>query len=260
MADIRKFRQEINDQLDKMEKNSKDEIEDKVKDIEDKIEDNLKKLKDNMARVTSANDKLASPNTSQAEVFVHVKVGEDAANVANICIEDNKRKSTGDDIEFKPEKTVLTLLVQYESLGTHPKTPGTLFQIKGKQSSFVTDTSHEEANDFISTCCLKDGTVILADYNNKKLKRFHSNNYTVTDYPLPVAPWQVCSINTTQVAVTLPSQKEVHIISVEGQMSTTNKINTDFECYGLAYINDNLYVSRTHVHIITLSGTKLKTF
>ncbi|XP_060561317.1 uncharacterized protein LOC132721085 [Ruditapes philippinarum] len=205
LAHIRKFRQEINGQLDKMEKNSIDEIEDKVKHLEDKIEDNLKKLKDNMARVTLANDKLASPNTNQAEVFVHVKIGEDAANVANICIEDNKRKSTGDDIQFQPEKAILTLLEQYKSLGTLPKTPGTLFQIKGKQSICVTDTPQEVATDFINPCCLKDGTIILALRYKNKLKRFHSNNYTITDYPLPGAPLQVCSINAIQVAVTLPS-------------------------------------------------------
>jgi ElaB/YqjD/DUF883 family membrane-anchored ribosome-binding protein len=264
LTDIRKFRQEINDQLDKIEKNSIDEVEDKVKHLEDKIEDNLKKLQANMARVTSANDKLASPNTNQAEVFVHVKIGEDAANVANICIEDYKSKHTGDDIEFQPDKKIITQLQQYKSLGTLTekitKTPGTLFQIKGKESYCITATSDKEVSNFISACCLKDDTIILADYNNNKLNRFHSNNYTVTDYCLPGEPWQVCSINTTQVAVTLPYKGEVHIISVEGQMSTTNKIKTGFECYGLAYTKDNFYISNFHVHIYTLFGKKLKQF
>ncbi|XP_060579037.1 uncharacterized protein LOC132736012 [Ruditapes philippinarum] len=267
LADIRKFRQEINNQLDKLENNSIGNIEDMVKHLEDKIENNLKNLQAHMARVTSANDKLASQNTSQAEVFIFVKIGEDTANAANKCIEDNKTKRTRDVIKLQPEKRILTLLQQYKALGklgkkgNPAKTPSTLFKIKGKQSYCVTATSYEEDNYSRSACCLKDGTVILADRKNKKLKRFHSNNNTIIDYcDLPAAPWQVCSINTTQVAVTLPLQKEVHFISVEGQMSTTNKINTDFSCSGLAYTNNNLYVSddTKKVYVYTLSGRKIK--
>ncbi|XP_060557343.1 probable E3 ubiquitin-protein ligase MID2 [Ruditapes philippinarum] len=259
LADIRKFRQEINDQLDKLEKNSIDEIEDMFKRLVDKIENNLKQLQANMARVTSANDKLASPNTNQAEVFVQMKIGEDAANVANKHIADNKRKSIGDDIEFQSEKTILSLLQQNKALGrlknpSKPKTPDTLFQIKERHSSY------ESQSYLKSACCLKDGAIVIADYSNKRLERDQYNNYTVTDYcDLPGKPWQVCSINTTQVAVTLPSQKEVHFISVEGQMSTTKKIDTDFVCFGLAYKNNNLYISDsgTDIYIYTLSGRKL---
>ncbi|XP_060565451.1 uncharacterized protein LOC132724591 [Ruditapes philippinarum] len=265
LDDIRKFRHQINDKLDKLEKNSLYEIENKVKCLEDKIEDNLKKLQANLAWVTSANDKLASQNTNQAEVFVHVKVGEDAANVANKCIEDNKSMSTGENIEFQPDKTIITQLKQYKALGTlsgkATQTPNTLFQIKGKESYCITAMLDKEDSNFISVCCLKDDTIILADENNKKLKRFHSNNYTVSDHSLPGAPWQVCSVNTTQVAVTIPCEKKVHLISVEGQMYTTNKINTYFSCSGLAYTNDNLYVSSDNtaeVCIYTLSGRMLK--
>jgi hypothetical protein len=69
----------------------------------------------------------------------------------------------------------------------------------------------------------------------------------------------VCSINSTLVAVTFPYGREVCFISVGGQMSTANKIHTGFQCYGLAYTNENLYVSdyNTEVHIYTLSGLKL---
>jgi DNA-binding beta-propeller fold protein YncE len=69
-------------------------------------------------------------------------------------------------------------------------------------------------------------------------------------------------INNTQVAVTVPSQKEINFISLEGKMKTTNKINTDFKCVGLAFANNNLYISDlgTSVNMYTLSGRKLKQF
>jgi hypothetical protein len=110
---------------------------------------------------------------------------------------------------------------------------------------------------------MDDGTILLADNYNSELKRLHSYNYTVTDYcDLPGKPWQVCMISNTQVAVTLISQQEVHFISLERKMRTTNKINTDFTCVGVAYANNNLYISGlyTSVYMYTLSGRKLNQF
>ncbi|XP_060594951.1 uncharacterized protein LOC132748938 [Ruditapes philippinarum] len=264
LADIRKFRQEINDHLDKLEKSSIDVIEDKVRSLEDKIEDGLKQLQANKSRITSANDKLASENANQSEVFVYVKLAEDAANVANIYIEDAKSKSYVKDIDFQRDRRIVTQLEQKNTLGTLSekltKTAVTLFQIKGKQSYNVKVKSDINNCCITSACCMEDGTIILADYNNNKLKRLHSYNYIVTDYcDLPGMPWQVCMINNTQVAVTLQSKKEVHFISLERQLKTTNKIKTDFVCYGLAYANNNLYISdsKTSVYMYTLSGRKL---
>jgi outer membrane protein assembly factor BamB len=107
---------------------------------------------------------------------------------------------------------------------------------------------------------MEDGTIILADNNNNKLKRLHKYNYTVTDYcDLTEWPWRLCMINNTKVAVTVPSKEEVHFISIEGHMKSTNKIKTDFKCYGLAYANNNLYISdsKTSVYMYTLTGRKL---
>ncbi|XP_060605722.1 uncharacterized protein LOC132758183 [Ruditapes philippinarum] len=267
LADIRKFRQEINGQLDKLEKSSIDEIESKVKCLEDKIEESLKQLQANKSRIRSANSKLASTNTNHSEVFVYVKMGEDAVNVANKYIEHAKIKSTVEDIEFQPDRTILTQLEQKKTIVTlsekPTKTADNLFQIKGNRSYNVKVKSDENVCYIRSACCMKDGTIILTDRSNNKLKCIHSYNYTVTDYcDLSGRPWQVCMINNTQVAVTIPSKKEVHFISLERKMKTTNKIHTDFECYGLAYANNNLYIADndTSVYMYTLSGRKLNQF
>ncbi|XP_060579163.1 uncharacterized protein LOC132736101 [Ruditapes philippinarum] len=266
LDDIRKFRQEINDQLDKLEKSSVDEIENKFKLLEDKIEEGLKQLQAHKAKVTSANDKLASPNPNQAELFVHVKMGEDAENVANKFINDTKMKITVSGIEFKPNRNLLQQLKQNQTIGMltekTTKTADQLLQITGEQS-YCVNVKLDEANCSITNACyMENDTIILADYNNNKLKRLDSHNYTITDcYNLPGYPWQICKINETQVAVTLSSQQEVHFISVDRQMKETNKIKTDFDCLGLAYANNDLYISDlTTVYIYTMSGRKLRQF
>jgi WD40 repeat protein len=159
-------------------------------------------------------------------------------------------------------------LEQKKTLGTLSDKPinmaDNLFQIKGEQSYDVKVMSDKDFCNIRSVCCMEDGTIILADNINRKLKRLHSYYYTVSDHcDLPGEPWQVCMINNTQIAVTVPSKKEIHFISLLGrQMKTVNWFNTDFVCHGLAYANKNLYISdsQTFVYMYTLSGRKLQQF
>ncbi|XP_060604297.1 uncharacterized protein LOC132757125 [Ruditapes philippinarum] len=194
-------------------------------------------------------------------------MAEDVANVANKYMEDTNMKCTVDELDFIPDKTILSQVKQNIALGPRTKTStkyaSSLFQIRRDKSYCVKVKSDTEDCYISSACCLKNGSILLADHNNKKLKQIRGYNYTVTDYyDLPEQPWQVCSISKTDVALTLPLQHEVHFISGEEKMKRTNKIKTDFECYGLAYTNNNLYISdaSTSVYVYTLSGTKLQHF
>ena len=257
VADIKKFRQEINHQLDKLEKKSVDEIERQLKILEDKIEESLKQLQANKARVTAANNKLTSPCPNLGEEFVHVKMAEEAAHVATKCIEDHKTHVQLVNIGFNPAKAIITQLKERKNLGIL----NNLLNIKGEKSYCIKTESDKKTCYITSACYMEDGTVILADTNNRKLKWLDSVNYTVKDYyDLPGDPWQVCSITNSQVAVTLPSEG-IQFISLERPMKLTNKIKTDFICYGLASASNNLYISDTEtVYIYTLSGSKVRQF
>jgi hypothetical protein len=137
-----------------------------------------------------------------------------------------------------------------------------LLEITGGHSYCVKLESDENECSIISACYMKNGTIIQADNKNRKLKRLDSHNYIITDwYNLPGQPWQICKINETQVAVTLPFQQEIYFISVDRQMKTTNKIETGFNCYGFAYAKNHLYISdETSVFIYTMTGRRLKQF
>ncbi|XP_060579151.1 uncharacterized protein LOC132736093 [Ruditapes philippinarum] len=194
-------------------------------------------------------------------------MGEDAENVANKFIEDSRMKITVSDIKFKPDRKVLQILKQNQTIGMltdkTTKNVDELLKITGGQSYAVKVRSDENECDISSACYIESCEIILADYNNNKLKRLDSHNYTITDcYNLPGEPYQICKINETQIAVALPSHQEIHFISVDRQMKTPNKIITDFNCFGLAYANDCLYISDegTSLYIYTVTGRKLKQF
>ncbi|XP_045198830.2 uncharacterized protein LOC123553148 [Mercenaria mercenaria] len=301
LQNIRKFRKEINERLDALEKKSIDEIESKLKTLTNEIEKAMSKLQKIGTNVSSARDKLASAGKNLSQTFVYAKRGRQIADDADKSVDEEKAQRREQTVEFTGDQKLISLLEQMTALGgitctsagnTQQKVVGkiknihqqdpirpvtkkennasgklnqkdTLLQTRGKNVYSVKIQSDTSDCSIKSACTLEDGTIILSDGDNKKLKRLDSTTYTVTDYcDLPGTPWQVCIIDKQEVAVCLYDKKDIHIISLLGRMRTTRKINTDFECYGLAYAKGNLYISDpgNSVYIYSISGQKLKQF
>ncbi|XP_053373196.1 uncharacterized protein LOC123532186 isoform X1 [Mercenaria mercenaria] len=111
-------------------------------------------------------------------------------------------------------------------------------------------------------CILEDGSTILADCNNKNLKRIDSMYTNVDVCDLPEDPYQICAIYKQDVAAIAANRENIYFISVTNEMKRTKVTNLDHKCYGIAYATDNLYVadSRTSVFIYSMTGTKLKEY
>ncbi|XP_053381080.1 uncharacterized protein LOC128549051 isoform X2 [Mercenaria mercenaria] len=272
LENIRKFRKEINERLDELEKNTVTDTEVRYKAFISKLEEEMEILEINRANIQSARDKLVSADNNVSQNFVNATKGRNIANKAEKCIEVSKSQLPIEDIDFRPDLRLSALLQELPALGnvTQRETrkikqvtsvkqvsgqknekskyynvsstqQEALLKVKGSKKYCVKVQSDIEGCDIVSACTLEDGTILLSDYNNSKLKRLDSSTYTVIDYcDLPGEPWQVCSINKHQAAVCLPSEQEVHFISLSNRMTLTNKITTDFHCFGLANAGGNL--------------------
>ncbi|XP_053381074.1 uncharacterized protein LOC123553333 [Mercenaria mercenaria] len=271
IENVKQCRKEINERLDELEKNTTADIEDEYNSLIDEIDKEMKLLKTNRVSVNAFQDKLASSGNTQSQIFVYMKKGEHAAKI----VEENKPQIHAADDDFEVDQRISTVLKEINVLGKvtqrksgNAEDTGTgddqqdeaLPQVKSSKKYCVQVQSDEEECYIVSACTLDDGTILLSDRSNFKLKRFDSSTYTVIDYcDLPGEQWQVCSINKHQAAVCLPGQQEVHFISLSNRMTLTNKITTDFDCYGLAYADGNLYISgETSIYIYSVSGRKLK--
>ncbi|XP_053390123.1 uncharacterized protein LOC128553041 [Mercenaria mercenaria] len=277
LESIKKLRKDINDRLDQLENNTISDIEEKYKAFINEMEDSIRILETNKASVKSARNKLNLASDNKLQNFVNVKKGENIAENAAKSVKANQLQSPFKDIDFTGDHRLDSLLheinvfgkieqriaMKTENIGTvNIHKNDSLLQVKGSTKYSVKVQSDEYRCDIISACTLEDGTMILADQNNKKLKRLDSSSYTVIDYcDLPGSPWQVCSINKQQAAVCLRGKHKVQLISLSTKMTLTNKIKTGFACYGLSYADSNLYISDyTSVYIYSLSGRKLKQF
>ncbi|XP_045181331.2 uncharacterized protein LOC123540614 [Mercenaria mercenaria] len=276
IENIRKFRREINKRLDEMERESVAEIEDRYKLVIQQIEDTLKAFQENKKDVTSARDTLASAGSNVSQEFVSIKKGLAAASKADKSLKERKVGNQDKEIIFTPDQNISRMLEELKSLGQvtlkynskpkirsaeQVKQKDTLFQTKGMKKYSVKIPSDTHDCDIFSSCFLSDGTVILGDFNNKMLKRLDSYNYSVRDhYVLPGKPWQVCPINNQEVAVCLLQMEEILFVTIGNKMSKKSTMKFNFNCYGLAYAGDILYIPDrdTTVYMYSLSGQKLK--
>ncbi|XP_053389564.1 uncharacterized protein LOC123550237 [Mercenaria mercenaria] len=260
IEEIRKFRQEVNARLDEMEQNSIADTEDKFKLLMKEIEDRMSLLQKNQASVTSAKDKLASVKNNVSQEFVNAKKGIKVASDAKVCVEESKAGFRSKNIKIIPDQIILPKLKETNML-LKVAEKDSLLQVKNKKTCNVKTPSDTEVCNISSVCYLEDGSVILCDNINKKLKRLDSSSYTVKEYyDLPCYSWQMCPINKHEVAVSLYMKNEIHLISHSNEMRKTNEIKTDFVCYGLAHADGNLYISDKHtsVYVYSVSGRKLK--
>ncbi|XP_053402930.1 uncharacterized protein LOC128558110 [Mercenaria mercenaria] len=260
IEEIRKFRQEINARLDEIEQNSVADTENRYKVLIKEIEDRMKLLLKNKASITSAKDKYASARSNVSQEFVNGKKGRKVARNAKACVEDSKAGFHRKDIKIIPDQIILPMLKEMNML-LKVAEKDSLLQAKNKKTPTVKIPSDTHVCNITSVCYLEDGSLILCDNNNKKLKHLDSSSYTVREYyDLPCFSWQVCPINKQEVAVSVYMKKEIHLISHSNKMRKTNEIKTDFECRGLAHADGNLYISDKHtsVYVYSVSGRKLK--
>jgi hypothetical protein len=139
----------------------------------------------------------------------------------------------------------------------------TLLKTRGNKRYTVTVESDKETCNIVSGCTLPDGTIILSDYSNSKLKRLNSASYTVTDYcDVPNRPWQVCVITDQEVAVCCDISQLIQFVSIGRTLQKTRQISTESFCSGLAYADGKLFVSagNTSLYVYSMSGQILQQF
>lgn len=108
-------------------------------------------------------------------------------------------------------------------------------------------------------CQLQDGTVILTDYYNWKIKRL-VGDYNVRDHcDLDSYPTDICCTDQNEVAVKMYSNK-VHFIEVGKDLSKLREIAIEGGGYcGIVYVDKELWVSTgSGINVYSRSGELLK--
>ncbi|XP_045173495.2 uncharacterized protein LOC123535039 [Mercenaria mercenaria] len=297
-ADIQKFRHEINIKLDEWEARIYKEIESLFSREHQRIDSTLTKCHEMTRKIETQQRmfKTLERDKKCNMMFIHGQEREESIKGDKKTEQKLKQETKAMDYIFEPNSTIKNLLKTETTLGTLFNTGGeskptpiqdqvadnrttlsTHFQLGPRQhanvsSSGVSVTLIDQIN--VKTvsddydCMIRGLAVIdtyrlaVADYSNHTIKMIDLKQMAVVSkLKLNSYPWDVTLLPDNQLAVTLPSEDLIQILSFSNGLSKDRQLAVKGECYGLAFKEKSLIVGMKDgkVRILNLSGKVVKT-
>ncbi|XP_053382838.1 uncharacterized protein LOC128546052 isoform X2 [Mercenaria mercenaria] len=131
-----------------------------------------------------------------------------------------------------------------------------VWSVKDKYKSNIRVKGDRYECDIHGCCLLPSGEILLADCDNVRLKKLDTRYQVISVCDMPISPKDVCYIGNN-VAVVALSNNKLQFVDVKGGMTLTKSVDTDHICWGLAYGNNQLYVTdHRSVYIYSKDGIK----
>ncbi|XP_069134006.1 tripartite motif-containing protein 2-like [Argopecten irradians] len=134
---------------------------------------------------------------------------------------------------------------------TKPLSECELKEVRQMNIRMESDRSNCDACGVIIT---PDGSIVVGDDNNRKLKLINTDGDVVDELKVDGYPWDLCLVDNTTVAAAVGNR--VHVVSVTpSKLTLSNVINIGKTCYGITYRNGEFIVSSDkEVYRVTKDG------
>ncbi|XP_045163270.2 uncharacterized protein LOC123527705 [Mercenaria mercenaria] len=224
---IKKHRQEMEMLLENMEKESIKEVEKKFSEIEyilHQEKNNAEKEEDTLKRDA---DNIQKSDGNRAQQFVYMKTAQTKFAETEIVLRSLKERNDT-TLSFVENPDIRKFLQNIKTLGTvkNPRPvlsqPGTtLYTVTNTRSLNVRTSSDTIRCQVRGSCFTDNGFLLVADHDNKKLKRVDILKMSVVDQcDLPDGPNGVCCISKQEAVVCLDNNR-IQFVSLDNQMSCT---------------------------------------
>ncbi|KAK3087461.1 hypothetical protein FSP39_006211 [Pinctada imbricata] len=268
LDEFAQIRINIINHLDKMEKTIKKEVND-IHAVETKeLQEEIASSRRMMAAVSNAHELLRvtgihGSNSRQMSTIEKVKAEclwyEDSMGQLRGKIQET-------EYAFELNETIETLLNKVKEFGKVsvrrspsklPPFPNTMtleksieqgrvfkstLSLKGRKVEFLKSADLRQDDDsnecwYTGATFLADGSLVLVDRANKKLKLFSKTYRLLNSLTFSSKPWDVTVINETEVAVSLPEEHGIQLFSLANDfISPTEYFSTDEACFGIKFV------------------------
>jgi hypothetical protein len=232
----------------------------------EEIETNVSQISKVKQEIEQASSQLQTADSINIrQQFVQTKLVQQTVNNALKVFKQSEAKGCL-SLRFTENTELKSLIIVSTSLGSVEKTTenNSLVGLKLYKVSSQKEINIKMKNDrkqcyICDICQLPDGTIILADYHNMRIKRLDVN-YNIKDcLDLESYPKGICCTGNTEVAVKLNNNK-VWFISVGSSLSKVRDITiTGGGSWGMTYCAGQLWVSAGKgVNVYNMTGTLIK--
>ncbi|XP_053388955.1 uncharacterized protein LOC128551997 [Mercenaria mercenaria] len=234
--------------------------------VNGKLESEISLMADAITEVDKSKSTLQTVNRVDArQQFVQIKLIERTVKDAKKLFEESESEGTT-IVRFTENADLKSILTTVADLGrvepsSENKTQITprQYKVKAKKEHNVRMQNDSQKCYITDLCLLQDGTVVLADYVNTKIKRLDTNFSIKDACILTSSPTTICCTAKDEVAVKLANDT-VQFISVGRALSVLRNISIVGGSYfGMVYFAGELWVSNaSSVNVYNTSGTLLK--
>ncbi|XP_060568982.1 uncharacterized protein LOC132727470 [Ruditapes philippinarum] len=251
VEDIRLLRKEINDRLDQMESMMIKEAEAVVNTANYKLENiqvACEKIAEEVKRSQSFLNSLKEAKKQNKLFIVMKNVTPRMMTLESEEIQIVQDNMTYDTIQFDRNQKLLDRLKNGEKFGTistyRKSSEDTEICVNYERSHKVTFPSDKEKSSVIGMVMVSATQIVIADYGNKKIKTIDVNTGSfLSEKTLSSAPWDVIKLPQNKLAVTLPDEKCLQVMSyTDTSLSLDHRIDVGEWCYCVAYSQGKLVV------------------
>ncbi|XP_053390773.1 uncharacterized protein LOC128553625, partial [Mercenaria mercenaria] len=265
---IKTFRNDMETILEQVEKESIKELEMKFKEEESKLLEEKKKAQIELDRLKQSVNDLKKSEGNKAQQYVSVKMSLQSITKTE-DISSSLQTNIDANISFSFDPAILDFLQQLKTFGlvrhvstTDLRSPrANVYSVKRNENLNIRSQNDKNTCRVFGSCLTEDGSLLLADFSNNKIKRADIVNISVTDYCcVSAGPYGVCCTCKIEAAVCL-NNKTIQFVSLGKQMITTRQIKLNHYCFGIAYKGDNLYITDNarSLYIHDVTGNVLQT-
>ncbi|XP_045172409.2 uncharacterized protein LOC123534301 [Mercenaria mercenaria] len=236
--------------------------------VKEEMKSDITLIANMKVEIENASSQLRTFSSMDAgQKFVQMKLIQQTVNDAVKVVEDSEAKGSKtlcftENGDLKTSIMTATFLGHVNTVTENDRqTAQSIYKVKSKKEINIKMQNDRTTCSIHDVCQLQDGTIILADGNNRKIKRLDMN-YNIKDHcDLGDSPTGICCTGQNEVAVKMYNNK-IQFISVDSSLSKLKDISIEGGGYfGMAYCAGELWISNgnTGVNVYSLSGTLLKT-
>ncbi|XP_053390418.1 uncharacterized protein LOC128553310 [Mercenaria mercenaria] len=266
LHNIQDIENTIVEYIGKLKREAVESLNKTCSEVNGKLESEISLMANTITEVDKSKGILQTVNRVDArQQFVQIKLIERTVKDAKELFEESESEGTRiarftENADLRSILTTVTDLGRVESLSENQKqiTPRQ-YKIKAKKELNVRMRNDNKTCYIIDLCLLQDGTVVLTDYSNRKIKRLDTNFSIKDAFDVTFNPTAICCTAKNEIAVKL-SNDTVQFISVGQILSVLRNISVaGVSCCGMAYLAGELWVSNeSSVNVYNTSGTLLK--
>ncbi|XP_053401617.1 uncharacterized protein LOC123549093 isoform X2 [Mercenaria mercenaria] len=272
LQDIDKYQDDIINRIKVLADASRKEVISKHAELVKATESDAKELDTIGMLLEDITMKVDVTSENEAQIFTNVKNGKKAATDVESIVDELSSNWTEKDLEYCFDNEPADMVLDLKTFGRFPdKTDTRPYLASIDKKCNVKVKSDSQLCDINCICILGDGTFVISDYRNDKLKRL-GKNFEVTDsISLDGSPISLCTTEQNEVAAALREQKKVQFVSCGKTFSLGDSFKTDLRCTGLYFDSkySELYVScgakwqgdqQSKVNVYKKNGTLLRTY